>query len=1152
MDRIRKIIACMLSCVLVIGLMPSLALAVDQPTQAGDAVGVVAEPETVVEVAGQEGVAGQGDDADETADSSDKEVAQGVARDSAAKAAVGQQREKETISAKQAIEYVYIESAIVSEEDEQHIVVGFLDTSVASGVMSIVLSSVKDANKKISLEKKAAYEGAALFAGNISALGTYYVSEIILPDKTSIECEFVAEDGAGNSFEVVSKKVAEALEESDELTDGQVSAFAVSDSGELIAAESVQDAIRIADPGSAVVDLPESASAGDSQDEGVASKIINAIVGVEEAYADAVSSREDYLVVALDPGHGGYDGGAGANGLTEKDLNLSIARYCRDELSTYTGVSAVMTRDSDVYVGLQERVDIAVAKGADVFVCLHNNSSESGDANGSEVWVPNDSSYNYSVHVEGTALGKKILSQITNLGLDYRGVYTRDSTSGERYPDGSMSDYYTVIDASRYEGIPGIIVEHAFVSNGSDASKLSSDSFRKKLGVADATGIASQYNLKKDSTAKAASLVSVTSHVSNIGWESTVYDKKVSGTTGHGLGVEAVKVSLQNAAASAGGVEYRTNIDGSWQGWASNGAVSGTVGKSKHIQAMQIKLTGSAESAYDIYYRAHVAHIGWLGWAKNGSSAGSSGYGYAIEALEVVITPKGDAAPGQTSDVFREKGKEPMAISYSSHVQNIGWQSYASNGGVSGTSGKALRLEGIKIKITNPKYSGGIQYQTHIQNIGWQDWKSNNDMSGTSGRALRLEAIKIALTGEMANKYDVYYRVHAQSFGWMGWAKNGESAGTAGYAYRLEAIQVVLVEKGDPAPATTFGGVKQATSKCFSDYSGDGLLNYQTHVENVGWQDYVSDGAMSGTSGRALRLEGIRINNKTGISGSVKYRTHVQNIGWQGWIADDAMSGTSGRALRLEAIEISLTGEMSKKYDIYYRVHAQNIGWMGWAKNGEPAGTAGYAYRLEGIQIVLKDKDASAPGATFKKVTQNTSDAFRDKNASAKAIMGTPKTSVAQMTRCFNSLGKSYPASVYSSKGAATTQAFFTQLYEEAVAEGVRPEILFGQIMHETGWLQFGGDVKASQCNFGGLGATGGGAGGATFDSVRIGLRAQVQHLKAYASTASLNNPCVDPRFNLVTRGVAPMVDDLDGRWAVPGNGYGAAIMKIVDNLLSA
>ena len=115
----------------------------------------------------------------------------------------------------------------------------------------------------------------------------------------------------------------------------------------------------------------------------------------------------------------------------------------------------------------------------------------------------------------------------------------------------------------------------------------------------------------------------------------------------------------------------------------------------------------------------------------------------------------------------------------------------------------------IFTSTTDAARGHGVQYRTHVQNDGWQDWKSNGAMSGTSGRALRLEAIQIQLTGDVATKYDVYYRVHCQNFGWMGWAKNGESAGSAGFAYRLEGIEIRLVPKGGSAPGSTYGAFRQ-------------------------------------------------------------------------------------------------------------------------------------------------------------------------------------------------------------------------------------------------------------------------------------------------------------------------------------------------------
>ena len=319
--------------------------------------------------------------------------------------------------------------------------------------------------------------------------------------------------------------------------------------------------------------------------------------------------------------------------------------------------------------------------------------------------------------------------------------------------------------------------------------------------------------------------------------------------------------------------------------------------------------------------------------------------------------------------------KLPMKISYTTHVQNIGWQKYVSDGAMAGTSGKAYRLEGIKIKLEYPDYEGNIEYRTHIQNIGWEkNFKKNDEMSGTSGKAYRLEAIEIKLTGEMADHYDVYYRVHAENFGWLGWARNGEQSGTAGYAYRLEGIEIKLVPKDEVfdeyGKKAIFwekdkGSIKpNPTQQPINPDPVDPptpsgkLISYTTHVQNIGWQKYVSDGAMAGTEGKAYRLEGIKIKlEDQQYDGDIEYRTHIQYLGWESkFKKNDEMSGTEGKAYRLEAIEIKLTGEMAENYDVYYRVHAENFGWLGWAKNGEQAGTAGYAYRLEGIEIKLLPK----------------------------------------------------------------------------------------------------------------------------------------------------------------------------------------------------
>ena len=343
-----------------------------------------------------------------------------------------------------------------------------------------------------------------------------------------------------------------------------------------------------------------------------------------------------------------------------------------------------------------------------------------------------------------------------------------------------------------------------------------------------------------------------------------------------------------------------------------------------------------------------------------------------------------------TETIAKLKAQTPdVTIRYTTHVQTYGWQGdennankWFANGKMAGTSGKAKRLEGIKIRVYGND-NLGIQYTTHCQSYGWLPWSANGEMNGTEGEAKRLEAIKIQLTGVDKEKYDVYYRVHAQSYGWLAWAANGAPAGTAGLAKRLEAIQIVIVKKGESFDHA-IGNIQSARGEAYIASStananpvvtGENNVNieYRTHVQSFGWQGWKYNGVMSGTSGKAKRLEGINIKltNKP-YSGSIVYTTHVQSIGWQGnennvntWFRDGQMAGTSGRAKRLEAIRIALTGEMAEHYDVYYRVHAQTYGWLAWTKNGEAAGTAGLSKRLEGIQIVLVPKGGAAPANNY-------------------------------------------------------------------------------------------------------------------------------------------------------------------------------------------
>lgn len=170
-------------------------------------------------------------------------------------------------------------------------------------------------------------------------------------------------------------------------------------------------------------------------------------------------------------------------------------------------------------------------------------------------------------------------------------------------------------------------------------------------------------------------------------------------------------------------------------------------------------------------------------------------------------------------------------------------------------------------------------------------------------------------------------------------------------------------------------------------------------------------------------------------------------------------------------------------------------------------------------------------------------------------IMGDTTVSLAQMTSQYEEHGAEYPSASLKEGGAATIDDFCTIILEEANAEGVRGEVVFEQAMLETGWLQYGGDSGISQYNFAGLGTTGGGVAGVSYPDVRTGIRAQVQHLKAYACEEELNQDCVDTRFDMVTRGSAPYVEWLGqqenpngGGWAA-GSNYGEKLRKLLTQL---
>ena len=268
------------------------------------------------------------------------------------------------------------------------------------------------------------------------------------------------------------------------------------------------------------------------------------------------------------------------------------------------------------------------------------------------------------------------------------------------------------------------------------------------------------------------------------------------------------------------------------------------------------------------------------------------------------------------------------------------------------------------------------------------------------------------------------------------------------------------------------------------------------------------------------------------VTSTSKYKV----VNWSLESLEVSGSALCGKPVKLQA---KVSGDAS---GLKYKFVWEKGGWAKWGVAQQPSASSSCEWTPTepGEYTVYLDViDGSAERHLTRKVT-----------VEGTPIMGSLQTSVDAMVNLYESTGHTYPSDEFVSKGAPTIRDFCSLIVEAAVSEGVRPEVVFAQAMLETGWLQFGGSVKPNQCNFAGLGAVNQQSGGARFDDVYQGLLAQVQHLKGYATGAALNNTCVDPRYEVLQSkgflGVAPYLEDLNGRWAVPGDTYGQNIARII------
>lgn len=204
-----------------------------------------------------------------------------------------------------------------------------------------------------------------------------------------------------------------------------------------------------------------------------------------------LAEKDGNLIVVLDPGHGGDDSGAAANGAKERDLNMKVALYCKQYLERYDNVTVYLTRsDNKTYYTLAERAQIAANKGADLLISLHFNANNSHRITGTEAYVSHLEEYTLK------GLADNIVQNLHQLGPDNRGVKIRESENNTYWIDGiRLADYYGMIRNPAYHEIPATIVEHCFIDSSDYANFANTDAKLKAMGEADAKAVVTYFRL---------------------------------------------------------------------------------------------------------------------------------------------------------------------------------------------------------------------------------------------------------------------------------------------------------------------------------------------------------------------------------------------------------------------------------------------------------------------------------------------------------------------------------------------------------------------------------------------------------------------------------------------------------------------------------
>lgn len=833
-----------------------------------------------------------------------------------------------------------------------------------------------------------------------------------------------------------------------------------------------------------------------------------------ESLKDAVAlARATGRPIALDPGHSdgleGRDPGATYFGLKEGDLAWATAMYAKKYLEKW-GVQVVVVRGEHEDPSIKTRVQRAVDANACAIISLHYNAGPAS-ATGSEVLVPHKVSYNYDLYFSGQIFAGKVNYYLRNKA----GIVTRGDGATERgyndqygtdyYENGDESDYYGIVRYARQKGILGVIIEHQFISNPAHAAEfkdLGDNSKVDYIGWADAWAIWEMYS---SDTWWSMSSVSVAQKDNDVTLKPVLTGVVTDATFTYSyVGPDGTKVTVASNTTATSST-FTLPASGRYTLYIT----------ARSSDGQEVTRQTNYDAKIKESYGWRRAAEGWMYSDDNGTAYVSrwlkddDGWHY-FDARGIAVsgwftTPNGkvwyfDAAATHNAAALGQRtisGKSYYFDEVNGLVKN-NWIHWPDDSWSWATEDGSLQA-GWK-RMPNGK---------------WFYFDANNSYHATFG-----------LMTDGNKKYYIDQNRGLIYGGWVNLANgdwiwlNDDGTLYSGWKYMSNGKWFYFDENAE-YPLMKTGLVITASGSYYVDANSGMKANDWVEMPNNVWAWAQSNGALvSGWFNTP--------NGKT-------------------WYFDPNTK-EHGALFGLQVINGS------------YYYFDQSNGLLRSQNVTLPDGRVAYADANGVLNIKSADNNNGGNGGDTRDANNTPADdgspiePTRGNFSDRTSVLGAPLVTKEDLQRDFNKrVGSAYPA-VYAEKGAATGTDFVNQLWQAAIDEGVRPELLYAQVMIETGNLRFGGDVLPEQCNFGGLGATGNGARGLSFDTVLKGLRAQALHLRAYAGYEPLTvDPSkaqeVDPRYGAwILAKKANIIRKLAGTWAMDKN-YAVKLVRVMNEL---